>query len=126
MDQYALPTIIRLHRSLLITTTKEPIMIDGAILGILTWVSMIFSYRHFPFWIRNFMLRHPVMTDVIATSICFFFLCSISASLTAVAASVVCGLLVNMTLVIANQLGEFNERKESVVRVITGREAESC
>ncbi len=126
MDQHALSTIIRLSQSLLTTTTKEPIMIDGAILGILTWVSMIFSYRHFPLWIRNLMLRHPVMTDALATSICFFFLCSISASLTAVAASVVCGLLVNMTLVMVNQLGEFNARAKSVAGVITGKETESC
>lgn len=101
-------------------------MIDGTILGILTWFSMMFSYRHFPIWIRNYMLRHPVMTDVIATSICFFFLCSISSSLTAVAASVVCGLLVNMTLVIAIQIGEFNARTKLVADSIRGKQTATC
>lgn len=73
-------------------------MIDGIILGILTWLSLIFSFKHLPEKIKTLMLKHPVFCDLLATGLCFFFLSGISRSILSVIGSIVCGLLVNFTL----------------------------
>lgn len=74
-------------------------MYDGFILGVITWVSFIFSFQHFPVFLKNLMLKHFALTDLLSVLTSFLLLTSISKSLSAVVASVVCGLLVNFTLI---------------------------
>ena len=76
-------------------------MIDGLILGVLTWLSMVFSFTHLPERLKKFMLNHFVFTDIISIVLCFFCLSSISQSITSVIGSIVCGLLVNITLTLS-------------------------
>tara|TARA_Y100001970_G_C14180437_1_gene829535 strand:- start:348 stop:590 length:243 start_codon:yes stop_codon:yes gene_type:complete len=80
-------------------------MPDGVLLGILTWLSMIFSFMHFPEKIKNFMLNHFVITDLISMAIAFLFLSGISQSITSVMGTITCGLLVNMSLIANKNLG---------------------
>lgn len=75
-------------------------MYDGLILGFLTWLSFIFSFVHFPKFIKTLLLKNFIVTDILSVLTSFFLLTSISKSLVAVAASMFCGLLVNVTLVI--------------------------
>lgn len=79
-------------------------MPDGILLGILTWLSMVFSFIHLPKRIKKFMLNHFVLTDLISVAIAFLFLSGISQSITSVMGSVTCGLLVNMSLMASRNL----------------------
>lgn len=76
-------------------------MIDGILLGFLTWLSMIFSFTHLPERLKRFMLNHFVFTDIVSVALTFICLSSISKSLTSVIGSIVCGLLVNITLTLS-------------------------
>jgi VanZ family protein len=74
-------------------------MTDGLVLGALTWLSFIFSFKHFPQRIKKFLLNNFFITDMLSILLTFFLLTSISKSLIAVIASMVCGLLINLTLI---------------------------
>jgi len=75
-------------------------MIDGLILGTITWLSILFSFRQLPLPIRKLLLKFPLFCDILATGICFVFLSSISQSILSVVGSIVCGLLINLTQMI--------------------------
>lgn len=74
-------------------------MYDGLILGVLTWVSFLLSFKHFPSQIKAYLLAHPSFTDFLSVLTSFILLTSISKSIVAVVASMTCGLLVNLTLI---------------------------
>lgn len=78
-------------------------MIDGTILGVLTWLSFLLTFKHLPKIIKKILLKHPLFCDILATTICFLLLSSISKSILSVVGSIVCGLLINITLVIYNK-----------------------
>ena len=84
-------------------------MIDGLVLGFLTWISFVFSFMHFSPWIKRFMLKHFFFTDALGVVTTFFLLSSISQSITSVIGSITCGLLINITLMLNNMAGEVNE-----------------
>ena len=88
-------------------------MFDGAILGVITWASMVFTFMHLPRFIKRFLLRHFIISDIIATGITFFLLSSISHSIMAVVGSITCGLLVHISLMAVNkfQLGDSNAKQ---------------
>jgi hypothetical protein len=75
-------------------------MIDGMILGTFTWLSFVLSFRHFPFFIKQFLLKNFFLTDICSIVISFILLTNISKSITSVIAAMLCGLLVNLTLII--------------------------
>ena len=79
-------------------------MIDGCILGAITWLSLVFTFKHLPKKFKVILLAFPLVCDFLATFICFVFLSSISKSILSVVGSIVCGLLVNFTLVIYKKL----------------------
>ena len=81
-------------------------MYDGLLLGFLTWLSFVFSFLHLPVFIKNLLLKNFVVTDILSVLTSFFLLTSISKSLVAVIASMFCGLLVNVTLVIYQKYTE--------------------
>jgi ABC-type multidrug transport system permease subunit len=85
-------------------------MLDGLILGILTWLSFLFSFLHFPTLIKRIMLKYFLLTDLISVMLTFFLLSGISHSITSVIGSITCGLLVNLSLMLNQTLGENNER----------------
>jgi len=89
-------------------------MIDGILLGVLTWLSMLVSFVHFPKWLKKFLLSHFMLTDIICIILTFLALSSISQSIMAVVGSVTCGLLVNLTLMgtkkpVSNELQKANQ-----------------
>lgn len=73
-------------------------MIDGIILGVLCYASFLFSFWHFPEKIKKIMLKNFFVTDMISIIVSFLLLSSISKSIMSVVGSIVCGLLVNVTL----------------------------
>lgn len=87
-------------------------MIDGMILGMITWLSLLFSFQHLPSRIRLILLKFPLFCDVSATFICFMFLSSISKSLISVIGSITCGLLINFTLVAYNNFFKANNENK--------------
>lgn len=66
---------------------------------------MIFSFTHLPRRVKDFMLNHFVFTDIVSVLLTFIFLSSISRSITSVVGSIVCGLLVNITLTLSKDTG---------------------
>ena len=83
-------------------------MIDGCILGVITWLSLVFTFQHLPETVKYILLKFPLFCDLLATFICFVFLASISKSILSVVGSIVCGLLVNFTLVIYKKFISIN------------------
>ncbi len=75
-------------------------MIDGIILGVLTWISFVLSFMHFPLILRKFLLKNFFLTDIASVVISFILLTNISKSITSVIASMLCGMLVNLTLMV--------------------------
>ena len=86
-------------------------MLDGLLLGFLTWLSFTFSFIHFPERLKRFMLRHFVITDMLCICLTFFLLSSISQSITSVIGSITCGLLVNMSLMAQRYVGQENAER---------------
>lgn len=74
-------------------------MYDGLLLGFLTWLSFVLSFKHFPQPIKKILLSNFALTDFLSVLTSFYLLTSISKSLVAVIASMFCGLLVNITLI---------------------------
>ena len=74
-------------------------MYDGLLLGVLTWLSFVISFMHFPLFIKKLLLKNFFITDMMSVITSFLLLTSISKSLVAVIASMFCGLLVNVTWV---------------------------
>ena len=83
-------------------------MIDGLVLGGITWLSYVFSFIHFPNFLKRFMLKHFFLTDIISVTFTFFLLSSISQSLGSVVGSMFCGLLVNISLIAKNAMDKTN------------------
>lgn len=79
-------------------------MHDGLLLGILTWISFVISFNHFPKFIKRFLLKNFFLTDVLSVVLSFVLLTGISKSIVAVIASMVCGLLVNLTLLMRERI----------------------
>lgn len=79
-------------------------MYDGLILGVLTWISFVISFQHFPTKIKNFLLKHFFIADILSVLLSFILLTGISKSIVSVIASIICGLLINLTLVVHKSL----------------------
>jgi hypothetical protein len=75
-------------------------MIDGLILGIITWFSFCLTFVHLPIQVRNFLLKYPMATDGAAAVASFFLLTEVSKSIVAAVASMICGVLVSLSLII--------------------------
>lgn len=83
-------------------------MIDGLVLGILTWLSFVFTFLHFPSLLKKIMLKYFLLTDAISVFLTFFLLSGISQSITSVIGSITCGLLVNLSLMATKTFGEID------------------
>ena len=79
-------------------------MIDGIILGVLTWISFVLSFIHFPLILKKFLLKNFFLTDIASVVISFILLTNISKSITSVIASMLCGMLVNLTLMVHREI----------------------
>ena len=84
-------------------------IIDGIILGVIAWLSIVFTFSHLPIFMKNFLLRHSLVSDIIATVLAFTFISGISQSIIAVIGAIATGLLVNMTLVISKKVSPTQE-----------------
>ena len=73
-------------------------MVEGTILGVICWVSMLATWSHLPDFLKRFTKNRPLLTDLFASFMAYMFLSSVSRSLTAVVGAVVCGVLVNFTI----------------------------
>ena len=79
-------------------------MLEGLALGVITWLSLIFTFSHLPEILKVLLLKYPLATDVLATGLCFIFLAGISQSILSVIGSITCGLLVNITMKIYKKI----------------------
>ena len=71
---------------------------EGVVLGLLTFVSYVMSFKHFPVKVKQFLITNFFITDIISVVFTYILLTNISKSLIAVVAAIVCGLLVNLAL----------------------------
>jgi hypothetical protein len=77
-------------------------MIDGLVLGSITWLSYVFSFMHFPLILKRFLLKNFFLTDILSVTFTYMLLSSVSQSLGSVIGSIFCGLLVDISLMIKN------------------------
>ena len=73
-------------------------MFEGLVLGFLSWLSLLLSWYHSPNFFKRWTLKHPFITDALATGTAWFFITAISKSLIAVIGSIFTGLLVNFSI----------------------------
>jgi hypothetical protein len=79
-------------------------MIDGLILGIITWFSFCLTFVHLPAQLQKLLLKYPMATDGLAAIGSFFLLTEVSKSIVAAVASMICGVLVSLSLIIYEQI----------------------
>lgn len=79
-------------------------MIEGIALGVVSWLSLFMSWYHLPPKVKKFTLEHPVVADLSAGILVYFFLSSISKSIIAAVGAVVSGLLINFSLFFATRI----------------------
>lgn len=80
-------------------------MIDGLILGALSWISAVFSFNHLPRRVQKGLLANRGVAAFLGTGLSFLALSGISHSLTAVVGSITCGLLIDATLFMVSEKG---------------------
>ncbi len=89
-------------------------MIEGLALGFVTWLSLLLTFQHLPALIKSILLRNPLLSDILATVICFLLLSGISKSILSVIGSITCGLLVNFTLVARKTILKHKQTHEKI------------
>ncbi len=75
-------------------------LMTGIILGILAWISILLTFRHIPTTIKRFLLRHHFLSDILASGFTLLVLGGISQSISSIIGTVLCTVLVEITLVI--------------------------
>lgn len=73
---------------------------DGIALGALTWLGYLLTFQHLPGAVKGFLLRHYVLTEILASGMSFVFLTGISKSLVAAEGAIVCGLLTEASFIL--------------------------
>jgi hypothetical protein len=73
-------------------------VIDGLVLGGISFASMLFTWKNLPTWFKDWCLRHPVAAESISTLTAFLALTNVSSSLVAVFAAAFYGLLANLAM----------------------------
>lgn len=70
----------------------------GLTLGFLAWLSLLMTFRHLPSKVRDWLLRHPLLSDILASLITLFVLGGISQSLASIIGTVFTAVLVEISL----------------------------
>jgi hypothetical protein len=73
-------------------------MIEGLVFGAVSYLSLLLSWFHLPNVVKRFSQKHPLLTDIAASTIAYVLISSVSKSLVAVIAAISCGLFVNFTI----------------------------
>lgn len=73
-------------------------MIEGCILGFMTFISLLLTFFKLPIYIRNFIRKHKFAADVGTSILVYFTLGAISKSIIAIVGTIVATLLVGITL----------------------------
>jgi ABC-type Fe3+ transport system permease subunit len=73
-------------------------MIEGLILGVVSWLSILGTWWHLPKKAQNFTKQHPLISDIVASALAYILLSSVSKSLIAAVGAIICGLLINYTI----------------------------
>jgi len=75
-------------------------LLTGMILGILAWISILLTFRHFPKRMQGFLLRHHFLSDILASGFTLLVLGGFSQSISSIIGAVLCTVLIEITLVI--------------------------
>jgi len=94
-------------------------MAVGLVLGFFAWVSLMLSWHNLPLFIKIFLAKNPLLSDVIAVVLTYTFISTISGSLSGVIATVSAGVLVNLTTMIGAK--SFIERHPPIKRTASSR-----
>jgi hypothetical protein len=85
-------------------------MATGFWLGVISFMSLVLSFMNLPPFMRRWLVKHRLITDLAAGALVFFLLSSISKSLGAVIGSMLCGLFVNFGLKYAGWVDKNQQR----------------
>jgi hypothetical protein len=81
-------------------------MIDGIVFGCLIFASTVFTWMHLPQWLKNFSIKHFIISELMFTLSVYITVTSISQSLVAVIAAITAGLLANIATMIYGRLND--------------------
>lgn len=81
-------------------------MLNGIILGVMTFLSLVLSFRKLPQAIKNFILRHKLLADIGAGALIFVVLGAVSKSIVAIVGAIMSGLLVGIALEVTDKEGK--------------------
>jgi hypothetical protein len=79
------------------------------VLAVLTFLCGIFIFIKLPEFVKRFLTKHDLFTDISATGLIWLGLSSLSGTLVAVIASAMAGVLVSVALIIRRKEQDFNE-----------------
>jgi fructose-specific phosphotransferase system IIC component len=79
-------------------------MIEGISLGIISWISIMFSWWHLPERLKKITFKVPVLSDITVGLLTYMFISSLSKSLVALIATIVTTLMWNITIVIGRHI----------------------
>ncbi len=75
-------------------------MSEGLFFGFIAWLSIMITWNHLPAIIKLFSLKHPILSDVFITFLTYMTISSITHSLIGAIASMVSGLLVELSFIL--------------------------
>ncbi len=73
-------------------------MVEGIILGFMTFMSLVLTFLKLPLFIQNRIKKHKFLADVTAGAVVYLVLGAISKSIVAIVGAIFTGLLVGVTL----------------------------
>jgi hypothetical protein len=88
-------------------------MLEGVMLGIMTFVSLLVTFWKLPKRLQNWIKRHKFFADLAAGAIVYIILGAISKSIVAIVGSISAGLLVGLALEASNVKRPINERSSA-------------
>jgi hypothetical protein len=78
-------------------------MINGIILGLMTYGSLVLTFMKLPQRLRAFIQKHEFWADLTAGVLIYLILGTISKTITAVVGAIFAGILVGITLSMVNK-----------------------
>lgn len=73
-------------------------IIEGITFGFIYWLGSVISFWHLPKLVKNFLLKHFMLSEILYTIGTYLFISAISKSIIALIGAIFSGLLMNITM----------------------------
>jgi len=97
----------------------------GIVFGVMSFITMMISYREMPLSVQRFFYNRPLATDIAVSGFTLLLITGVSSSLIGAVAAMTCGFLVNVVHLVARSGGVKNAARFLVSTIadwVGGRE----